>query len=227
MNAQAIIDFTPTGNRKTSVCLSVKFKLPLPLWHFCSGDNGSDSLDRPKCPEFTRWVCAHTHTTLTHVFDLSVGQPLTGDAKVGIDKSDQMEAHVDGTWGNEKRDACDQEEGDRRVSGWTTAHPLCSKSEGICSPLWLLLVQKPESWERGFQLHRADDKQAFFFFLFVFFFSKSSSQGFLLLFLCSLFFLAVSPFCSGCTAQSAPASYSIICEWLGGYWSSSVVWFRF
>ena len=39
--------------------------------------------------------------------------------------------------GGDRRDACVRVVGVLRVIGWTTAHPLCCKSGGICWPLWV------------------------------------------------------------------------------------------
>lgn len=91
---------------------------------------------------------------------------------------------------------------DRRVIGWTTACPLCSKSGGICWPLWLCACS-PVRWLREGISEPMTSR------LFLIVPSEFLSCSFIL-----FVFLAVSLLCSGCSAQSAPASYSIIiCQW--------------
>ena len=140
------------------VCLPAAKLQLLQLWHSCLcmtvtvGQNLHDLLGK------------YVHTL----------NPATASA---IDS--QIEWRAMCTEGDERRDACG------RVVGFfwgllggrlpTLCAPNPGESAGHCGSL---LVHQPESWERGFQLRRADDKQVF---------SKSSSLGFSL---CS-FILAV------------------------------------
>lgn len=174
-------------------------KLQLPqLWHSClAGQWQLAKISR------IYWVsvCAHTHAS-THVF-YCFSWPVSAAAIGGqIEwKAMRMEGwsvergmHVAGRWGV------------LRVIGWTTAHPLCSKSGGICWPLWLPACSPARELREGISAPQSRWREGFF--------SKSSSLGFSLALLSSLSLLAVSPLCSGCSAQSAPASYSIVIyEW--------------
>ena len=103
-----------------------------------------DSDGWPKSPWFVGQVCAHTES---------------GDC-ISHRQSDRMEGHVHGgRW----EEGCMWQGGGvfLRVIGWTTAHPLCSKSRGICWPLWLPAcsparelregISAPQSrWQAGF-----------------------------------------------------------------------------
>lgn len=174
-----------------------KLQLPL-IWHSCLAGQWQFAKIARSC-----WlsVCTHIHSLVYCI--VSFGWLLILEAAAATDDHIECEAVCMARW----------EEGCMWQGRWgfwgllggrlpTLCAPNPGESAGHCGSL---LVRQPESWERGFQLRRADDKQVF---------SKSSSLGFSLALLSSLSFLAVSLLCSGCSAQSAPASYSmVICEW--------------
>lgn len=103
--------------------------------------------------------CVHTHK-FTYVF-YCLGWPATDSGGCSSHwQSDWMEGHVHGAM-----------RGGMHVAGrWGFGGLLGGRLPTLCAPnpgesaghCGSLLVHQPESWERGFQLRRADDKQVFF-----------------------------------------------------------------
>lgn len=144
--------------------------------------------------------CAHTHK-FSYVFYCLAWPTFDSGGCSSHWQSHWMEGHVHGAMRRGMHVA-------GRWGFWgllggrlpTLCAPNPGESAGHCGSL---LVHQPESWERGFQLHRADDKHVFF---------QMVLSGFLS---CS-FILSVFSRCLSALfwMQSAQACYSVvICDW--------------